>query len=195
MSISRDDLLCNYSRHCTSDCTCCEFEACDCHAVCPDDCHCSHDVQWTRHLVQCPDVNRTEMHLLLPQTITELNYQGNQIEEIKPYSLIGKTALKKLHLMKNNLTRISNETFCAAMNLEELDLSENPSLRIAMSNLNDFFGCLKKLKHLILSREQLMDFHSISPGWMFLSNPISDRRIRLTHASEQALGKLFDADR
>lgn len=191
MSISRDDLLCNYSRHCTSDCTCCEFEACDCHAVCPDDCLCSHDVLWTRHLVQCPHVNLTEIHLLLPQTITELNYQGNQIEEIKSYSLIGKNVLKKFDLMKNNLTNVTNETFCAAVNLEELNLSENPFLKISMSNLNYLFGCLKKLKLLILTREQLSDLHSISPGWMFLSNPIFDRRIRLTHTAEQTLGKNF----
>ncbi|CAF2909489.1 unnamed protein product [Rotaria sp. Silwood2] len=184
MDISHNDLLCSYSRHCSSDCSCCDFEACDCHSVCPSDCSCSHDVQWTRHIVKCSQTNLSTIHILLPQTITELNYEENHIEYIKPFAFVGKTSLIKLNLAKNNLQNITNETFCAASNLYELNLSQNPNLLRILPFINELFGCLKYLQHIILSKDQINNKEQISNGWMIVSNS-NDNIVRLSRVTKR----------
>ncbi|CAF0886432.1 unnamed protein product [Adineta steineri] len=179
MDMSRNDLLCPYSRHCASDCSCCDFEACDCHFVCPSDCSCSHDAQWSRHIVKCPRTNLSDIHILLPQTITELDYEENDIEHIQPYVFIGKTSLIKLNLAKNNLQQLTNDTFCAASNLHELNLSYNPNLITIFPSINNLFQCLKHLQTIILSNDQITKEQPISDGWMILSNN-NDSTVHLT---------------
>ena len=151
-----DDYLCRYSRYCPSDCTCCDFEACDCHLICPVNCICSHDIYWTRHIVSCQRMNLSSMHLTLPETLTELNYEENSIEQVKSSIFIGKNFLRKINLASNHLRILTNETFCAATNLYELNLSSNTHL----TNLSmDLFECLKNLEVLILSSEQIYFQH------------------------------------
>jgi len=188
--ISRNDFLCPYSRHCASDCSCCDFEACDCHSVCPSDCSCSHDVQWSRHIVKCPQANLSNIHLLLPQTVTELDYEENNIEQIKPFVFVGKTSLIKLNLAKTNLKHLNNDTFCAASNLRELNLSQNPDLIIILPIINELFGCLKHLQNIILSKDQINKEEQISDGWMILSNS-NDNVVRLTRVIQKTSG-LFE---
>ncbi len=170
MNMSRNDFLCSYSRHCASDCSCCDFEACDCHAVCPSDCSCSHDTQWSRHIVKCSRKNLSNIHILLPQTVTELDYEENDIEQIKPFVFVGKTSLLKLNLAKNHLKDLTNDTFCAASNLREINLSQNSNLMTILPMIDQLFGCLKHLQHIILSKDQINKEEQISPGWMVLSN-------------------------
>ncbi|UJR37110.1 hypothetical protein I4U23_029814 [Adineta vaga] len=185
MNISRNDLLCSYSRHCASDCSCCDFEACDCHFVCPSDCSCSHDAQWSRHLVKCPRTNLSDIHILLPQTTTELDYEGNNIEQIKPYVFIGKTSLIKLSLAKNHLRQLTNETFCSASNLRELNLSYNQDLITILPFIDELFQCLKHLQYIILSKDQINKEQQISNGWMIMSNNDEDI-VRLTRIQKQS---------
>ncbi|CAF1510238.1 unnamed protein product [Rotaria magnacalcarata] len=182
LDIPHNELLCAYSRHCASDCSCCDFEACDCHSVCPSDCSCSHDAQWSRHIVKCPQANLSNIHILLPQTITELDYEENNIEHIKPFVFVGKTSLKKLNLAKNNLQNLTNDMFCAASNLRELNLSQNPDLIKVFQNMNDLFGCLKYLQHIILSKDQINNKEPISNEWMIFSNS-NDNLVRLTRVT------------
>lgn len=189
MDISHKDLLCSYSRHCASDCSCCDFEACDCHSVCPSDCLCSHDAQWSRHIVQCPRANLTNIHILLPQTITELNYEENNIEHIKPFTLVGKTSLTKLNLAKNKLKNLTGDMFCTATNLREINLSENPDLHGIIPLLNDLFGCLTNLQNIILSKDQINNREQISNGWMVFSNS-NDNTIRLSRFTQKLTGLL-----
>jgi hypothetical protein len=190
MEISRNDFLCPYSSHCASDCSCCDFEACDCHSICPSECSCSHDAQWSRHIVKCPRVNLSNIHILLPQTVTELDYEENDIQEIKPYVFIGKTSLIKLNLAKNNLKYLTNETFCGASNLRELNLSQNPDLITILPHINELFQCLKHLQHIILSKNQINKEQQISNGWMVLSNS-NDNVVRLTRIAQKSTG-LFE---
>ena len=170
------DLLCSYTRHCASDCFCCEFEACDCHSVCPADCQCSHDASWARHRVQC---QRVERSTLLPETITELSYGDSQLEQFPSFLLIGKTRLVKLNLAKNHLRDLTNETFCAAVNLEELNLSDNPPFLL----VKDFFRCLKQLQMLILSKDQINPQAEITDQWTVALDPHNEKLIRLSRRS------------
>lgn len=185
MNISRNDFLCPYSRHCASDCSCCDFEACDCHSVCPSDCSCSHDTQWSRHIVKCSQGNLSNIHILLPETITELNYENNNIEQIKPFVFVGKTSLMKLNLAKNHLKTLTNETFCAATNLQELNLSENSDLITILPNIDELFSCLKNLKSIILSKDQINQKEQISNGWMITSNT-NNQLIHLTRVIQKS---------
>ena len=186
--------LCSYSRHCASDCSCCDFEACDCHAVCPSDCSCSHDVQWSNHIVQCSQTNLTDIHLLLPQTVTELNYESNSLEELKPFVFVGKTSLQKLNLAKNKLKHLTNETFCAATNLKEINLSQNQDLINIQSRLNQLFSCLKHLQWVILSKNQINNQLEISDGWQIETNENDDTLVRLKrveHKPQSSLKRNF----
>ncbi len=187
MNLSRNDFLCSYSRHCASDCSCCDFEACDCHSVCPSDCSCSHDAQWSRHIVKCPQANLSNIHFLLPQTITELDYEENDISEIKPFAFVGKTSLTKLNLAKNHLKYLTNETFCAATNLREIDLSQNPDLITILPIIDELFRCLKHLQYITLSKDQINENEQISNGWMIISNS-NDSVVRLTRIVQKSSG-------
>lgn len=172
---TQTDLVCSYSRHCASDCFCCEFEACDCHSVCPADCQCSHDATWSRHRVQC---HRADLKSLLPETITELSYEDSHLEQFPSFILIGKTRLVKLNLAKNRLRDLTNETFCAAVNLQELNLSDNLPFRL----IKDFFRCLKQLRVLILSKDQIDQQTGISDEWTMALDPDNEQWIRLSRS-------------
>ena len=189
MNISRNDFLCSYSRHCASDCSCCEFEACDCHFVCPSECSCEHDIQWSRHRVQCPNSNLSNVHLLLPQTITELDYRDNQIEQIKPFVFVGKTSLIKLNLARNQLKELTNETFCAANHLREINLSDNPNLTNILPIIDHAFRCLKDLQTIILSKDQIKKDEQIGQGWMIVSNSV-DNVVRLARVEPKSSGRI-----
>ena len=180
LNISTNDFLCPYSRHCTSDCQCCEFEACDCHSICPSECTCLHNIQWTYNLIKCQDKNLSSIHIFLPETVTELNYEGNSIEKIQSNIFIGKNLLTKLNLAKNNLYDLTNDTFCSAINLQEINLSYNPNLMTILPNINELFSCLKYLKYIILSKEQINQDEQISHGWTIELNKNIIRLIRIT---------------
>ncbi|UJR09117.1 hypothetical protein I4U23_013364 [Adineta vaga] len=188
--VSSSDFQCFYTRHCTSDCTCCDFEACDCHSVCPSDCLCSHDTLWSQHTVKCRQGNFSHIHILLPETITELNYEENRIEQIKPFVFVGKSLLIKLNLAKNNIRNFTNETFCAATNLQEINLSYNSNLMRILPNMNNLFGCLKNLQYVILSNEQVNEGEIISYGWKIDQN---DDLIRVIRTTESSTTVSFDA--
>jgi Leucine-rich repeat (LRR) protein len=186
-NLSPDDLLCSYSRHCASDCSCCDFEACDCHSICPSECLCAHNTFWSYHSVKCRTRNLSDIHILLPETATELNYEENHIEQLKPFVFVGKTLLTKLNLAKNNLRDLTNETFCAASNLREINLSYNPNLMTILPNLNELFGCLKYLEFIILSKEQIDEDEQISHGWTIHSEEEFIRLVRITQRTSSGL--------
>ena len=188
INISHSDFLCPYSRHCATDCFCCDFEACDCHFVCPSECLCSHNAMWSQHIVQCQQTNLSNMHILLPETITELNYENNNIQQIEPYMFVGKTFLIKLNLAKNNIKHFNNSTFCNALNLREINLSYNQHLTILLSTINELFACLKHIQYIILSKEQIYNQEQINDGWMIDSN---NNLIRLKRITRQLSSSWF----
>ncbi len=143
-----------------------------------------HNTFWSYHLVQCRERNFFNIHNLLPETVTELNYEGNHIDELNAFIFIGKILLTKLNLAKNNLQNLTNETFCGALNLREINLSYNPNLMRILSNLNELFGCLKQLQYIILSKEQINQDEEISLGWTIDYNEELIRVIRTTPPSQ-----------
>lgn len=181
MNMSNKDFLCSYTQHCALDCSCCDFEACDCHSVCPSECLCLHDVLWSYDSIQCQRRNLIDIHLHLPETITELNYEGNHIEELKSFTFIGKKSLKNLNLAKNNIKDLNNDTFCGAENLYEINLSYNKYLKFNYSNMKQIFSCLKYLQYIILSKEQIDEDNSNS-DWIFESNNGFIRLTRINHS-------------
>ena len=104
------------------------------------------------------------MHILLPESMTELNYESNHLHTINPLVFLGKIHLQKLNLARNNLQNFTNETFCSAKNLHEINFSTNPQLMNILSNLNQLFACLKSLQYVYLSREQMQE--EISEQWL-----------------------------
>lgn len=184
-NLTSNDFLCSYSRHCAKDCTCCDFEACDCHSICPSECSCSHDILWSTHIIKCRRRNLSAIHLLLPETVTELNYEGNDLEDLKPFVFIGKIFLRKLNLAKNNLRILTNKTFCGALNLQEINLSYNPRLMAIISNINELFGCLKNLQMIILSKEQIHENDKLSQEWIIESNKKLIYLIKIKQEQEQ----------
>ena len=104
------------------------------------------------------------MHVLLPETMTELNYEGNHLDEINPLVFVGKVHLQKLNLARNNLQKFTNETFCSAKNLHEINFRTNPQLMNIASVLNELFACLKALEYIYLSHEQIHG--EISSEWI-----------------------------
>ncbi|CAF3799622.1 unnamed protein product [Rotaria sordida] len=179
MNISQDNFLCPYSQYCASDCSCCDFEACDCHSVCPSECLCLHDSLWSNHIVQCQQKNLFDIHIHLPETITELNYEENNIEQLQSFIFIGKNLLIKLNLARNNIKNLTNDIFCGASNLYEINLSYNKNLIIKFSYINELFSCLKYLKYIILSKEQIYNDEEINTEWIMELNNDLIRLIRI----------------
>ncbi|CAF1345664.1 unnamed protein product [Adineta ricciae] len=187
LHVPSSDFQCYYTRHCAPDCSCCDFEACDCHSVCPSECLCSHDTLWSHHVVKCRQKDLLQVHSLLPETITELSYEENHIEHIKPFVFVGKTFLTKVNFAKNHIRNLTNETFCAATNLEEINLSYNSNLMQILPNLNELFACLKHLQYVILSNEQVNDGETISFGWKIEQSDDLIYAIRTTELSTTVL--------
>lgn len=115
------------------------------------------------------------MHVLLPESMTELNYEGNHLQAINPLVFLGKIHLQKLNLARNNLQNFTNETFCSAKNLHQMNFSTNPQLMNILPNLNQLFACLKSLQYVYLSREQMHG--EISEQWLI--DDENDEGIRL----------------
>ncbi|CAF2212003.1 unnamed protein product [Rotaria magnacalcarata] len=179
INMSDNDFLCSYSQHCAADCSCCDFEACDCHSVCPPECLCLHDTSWSNHIIQCQQRNLIDIHIHLPETITELNYEGNHIEDLKSFTFVGKKVLNKLNLAKNDIRNLTNDTFCGAANLREINLSYNRNLKIKLASFNELFSCLKYLQYIILSEEQIYQDDKLSHEWILESNNDLLRLIRI----------------
>ena len=118
--------------------------------------------------------------------MTELNYEENYLDQFKPFVLIGKTSLLKLNLARNNLRDLNNDTFCAAVNLREINLSQNPPLITLISSLNEIFGCLKYLQTIVLSRDQFESEEDVSDGWFIDSDHRDTAIIRVRRIAMQS---------
>lgn len=159
------EFLCSYLQRCDENCFCCEFEACDCHWICPKGCSCFNEFDWSRNIIRCENLNLTRFHDEIPESSTDLIYRENRLKRIPPSIFIGKSRLKRIDLSRNQLTTIDSRSFCAAQSLNELNLSENKNLRVNLSKFDDIFKCLKKLRLVIMSDEQIFDTTNLSPLW------------------------------
>lgn len=152
MSLTKpSDFLCRYHSHCFALCHCCEFDACDCEMVCPENCTCYSDQTWNTNMVDCSLRGYSHIPHRVPMDVTDLYLDGNDMSHISSHSLIGRKNLRVLHLNNSNIHVIRNRTFNGLQHLLVLHLENN---HITVIEGHEFSN-LTKLQELYLSHNRL----------------------------------------
>ncbi|GBL92884.1 Toll-like receptor 6 [Araneus ventricosus] len=152
LSMSKSsDFLCKYNSHCFALCHCCEFDACDCEMVCPDNCTCYSDQTWNTNIVVCSSQNFTSMPSVIPMDVTDLYLDGNHIYQLTSHTLIGRKNMRIIYLNNSNIHVINNRTFNGLLILRALHLENNE-----IKALNGYeFETLVHLEELYLSNNKI----------------------------------------
>ncbi|XP_063703998.1 toll-like receptor Tollo [Culicoides brevitarsis] len=156
--------LCEYASHCTRQCYCCEFDACDCKFTCPPRCECFHDELWQLNIVDCGRAEYFDVPKHLPMDATDIYLDGNDMGMLGEHLFIGKKNLEVLFLNTSQITGINNRTFVGANKLKKLYLQNNFIKTIE----NAMFETLEHLRELYLESN--------------LIESIPDERIFLNHS-------------
>ncbi|CAN7989485.1 unnamed protein product [Ixodes hexagonus] len=190
------DFLCKYKSHCFALCHCCEFDACDCEMVCPENCTCYSDQTWNTNIVDCSFTSYGAIPPRVPMDVTELYLDGNDMSHLSSHSFIGRKNLKVLYLNNSNVQTIHNRTFNGLVGLQVLHLDHNKvtalhgfefenltnlrELHLSHNRLatvsNRTFVTLKSLAILYLDNNYIVEFQV----WNFNYNP-SLNDLRLGH--------------
>ncbi|XP_070535157.1 leucine-rich repeat-containing G-protein coupled receptor 4-like [Ptychodera flava] len=96
----------------------------------------------------CSSLQLTEVPSYLPDSVTELNFDTNYLEDLDEDSFKHLPTLKKLVLSKNDISALFKKNFQGLGNLKVLDLSENEIRSIECET----FSALSSLEVLNLSR-------------------------------------------
>ncbi|XP_034829000.1 toll-like receptor 6 [Maniola hyperantus] len=178
IDMSPSDFLCPYERHCFALCHCCEFVACDCEMICPDNCKCYHDITWNANVVDCSNAGYTEVPDRIPMDATEIYLDGNDISYLGNHVFIGKKKLQVLYLNNTKLKEVNNQTFKGVDSLRVLHLENNKLVELKgdefmhLNNLNELyldhnaivhvanntFSSLKSLSVLRIDDNKLVNF-------------------------------------
>lgn len=152
MSLTKSsDFLCRYQSHCFALCHCCEFDACDCEMVCPENCTCYSDQTWNTNMVDCSLCGYSHVPNSVPMDVTDLYLDGNDMSQVGGHSFIGRKNLRVLHLNNSNIHVIRNRTFNGLQNLLVLHLENN---HVTVIEGHEFTN-LTKLQELYLSHNRL----------------------------------------
>ncbi|CAB3226682.1 unnamed protein product [Arctia plantaginis] len=146
------DFLCPYESHCFALCHCCEFVACDCEMICPNDCRCYHDITWNANVVDCSNAGYTEVPERIPMDATEIYLDGNHISHLGNHVFIGKKKLQVLYLNNTKLKEVNNQTFKGVDSLRVLHLENNKLVELK----GDEFLHLKNLNELYLDHNSIV---------------------------------------
>ncbi|TRY62943.1 hypothetical protein TCAL_07279 [Tigriopus californicus] len=152
------DFLCPYTAHCSAQCMCCDFYACDCRFQCPDGCRCFHDQKWSQNIVQCSGREHHSVPLLVPLDATEVRLDGNNLQHLDTQSFLGRDNVKELYLNGSNIISLGNKTFAGLDNLEVLHLEDNNIGEIMGSEFNS----LRNLRELYLHNNDLVFIHEVA---------------------------------
>lgn len=152
------DFLCPYTAHCSAQCMCCDFYACDCRFQCPDGCSCFHDQKWSQNIVQCSSRDHHSVPLLVPLDATEVRLDGNNFGHLETQSFLGRDNVKELYLNGSNIISVGNKTFAGLDNLEVLHLEDNNIGEIVGSE----FGTLRNLRELYLHNNDLVFINEVA---------------------------------
>ncbi|XP_023239365.1 toll-like receptor Tollo [Centruroides sculpturatus] len=117
--------LCKYKSHCFALCHCCEFDACDCEMVCPENCTCYYDQSWNTNIVDCSSRSHQTVPKRIPMDVTELYLDGNELPSLSSHTFIGRKNMKILYLNNSNVQVIHNRTFNGLKALQVLNLEKN----------------------------------------------------------------------
>ncbi|XP_054721560.1 toll-like receptor Tollo [Uloborus diversus] len=143
--------LCHYKSHCFALCHCCEFDACDCEMVCPENCTCFYDQSWNTNIVDCSSQNHISVPRRIPMDVTELYLDGNDIPSLSSHTFIGRKNLRVLFMNNSNVHVINNRTFNGLKSLQTLYLQHN---RISLLHGYEFER-LVNLRELYLSHNRI----------------------------------------
>lgn len=186
--------LCQYRSHCFALCHCCDFDACDCEMVCPENCTCYYDQSWSTNIVDCSSLHLSVVPPKIPMDVTELYLDGNDFPSLYSHTFIGRKNMKILFLNNSNIRMISNRTFNGLRALKELNLQHNKigtlhgfefdrltllvKLDLSYNSLkaisNTTFTALRFLEVLHLEHNSLVEFPVFDPN-------IQLRALRLAH--------------
>lgn len=151
VKVKSSQFLCNYKSHCFALCHCCDFDACDCEMVCPDNCTCYYDQSWNTNIVDCSSRRHSDIPKQLPMDVTEVYLDGNDIPALTPHAFIGRKNMKVLYLNNSNVQTVQNRTFGGLRTLRVLRLESN---MITALHGHEFDG-LNELKELYLTNNHL----------------------------------------
>ncbi|XP_068617346.1 toll-like receptor 6 [Battus philenor] len=178
IDMSPSDFLCPYESHCFALCHCCDFVACDCEMICPNNCKCYHDITWNANVVDCSNAGYTEVPERIPMDATEIYLDGNHITNLGNHVFIGKKKLQVLYLNNTKLKEVNNQTFKGVDALRVLHLENNKLVELKgdeflhLNNLNELyldhnaivhvanntFSTLKSLSVLRIDDNKLVNF-------------------------------------
>jgi len=151
LQVNPSNFLCRYKTHCFALCHCCDFDACDCEMMCPENCTCFYDSTWNTNIVDCSATGYQDVPTKIPMDVTELYLDSNNIHSLSNHAFIGRKNLKVLYLNNSDIHVINNRTFNGLKNLQVLDLKSN--------HLTTLFGYeferLFDLKELYLSYNKI----------------------------------------
>ncbi|XP_044738944.1 toll-like receptor 6 [Chrysoperla carnea] len=145
INLSPSEFLCKYETHCFATCHCCEFDACDCEMICPENCTCYYDLTWTSNVVDCSNAGYTQVPEHIPMDATEIYLDGNNFGELGSHVFIGKKKLQKLYLNNSNIVQLHNRTFNGVKSLRVLHMENNQLNELRgyefdqLENLNELY--------------------------------------------------------
>lgn len=151
LDLPASQFLCPYESHCSSQCSCCEYEACDCKMTCPDRCSCYHDSSWSSNVVDCSNADYDHIPAKIPMDATEIYLDGNNLGTLNNHIFIGKRKLSILHLNNSNIVSIENGTFNGLYSLKTLHLGNNHLSELKGHEFNQ----TKHLKELYLNHNAI----------------------------------------
>lgn len=150
-TLSTSDFVCKYDRFCPDTCHCCDFDNCNCEMVCPQNCSCFHDANWTTNIVDCGKQNLNTLPKKIPTGVTDLYLDGNNLPILDTQIFMGKRNLRALYLNGSNIVNIEHSTFTTMHTLEVLHLENNK-----LQTLEGYeFAHLSLLKELYLHNNLL----------------------------------------
>ncbi len=157
-AVAPSDFLCGYTAHCSAQCMCCDFFACDCRFQCPEGCSCFHDADWSQNIVSCSAKGHRRVPILIPLDATVVRLDGNNLRHIDTQSFLGRTNVRELYLNGSNIISMSNNTFSGLGSLEVLHLEDNN-----IGEIRGFeFSSLTYLRELYLHNNDLVYINEIA---------------------------------
>ena len=152
------EFLCQYDAHCSAQCMCCDFYACDCRFQCPDGCSCFHDQDWSQNIVQCSERGHKHIPILVPLDSTTVFLDGNNFRHLETQSFLGRDNVRELYLNSSNIVTLGNNTFSGLTNLEVLHLEDNNIAEISGTE----FTALTLIQELYLHNNDLVYINEIA---------------------------------
>ncbi len=154
--VPEDHFLCHYEKRCFPDCMCCDFFACDCQIKCPEGCTCLRDQDWSANVVECSAADLHRVPEVVPMDTTVLYLDGNNLTEMTPGVLVGRSRLRTLSARGSQIGKIANQSFAGLFELQVLDLGHNQLKHL----LGHEFVGLSMLRELHLEHNQLVSMAS-----------------------------------